>query len=120
MCDRFARSQNSSLPQKFWDNSYWLQKFKLQLMHANSLLKDYHIDNILSALRHPDAKKIYSLGLKKVLIPLIEQSQAQSITQQKITKLEKIQIENVDTDQKPRRPFGRKTNLQKLRELENG
>ncbi len=119
MCDRMARSQNTTLPELFWREKHWANKFVLQVKHANDLLEKYDITAITAALRHPDGKRVYSLGFKSVLIPLIEleQKKIQTRSEQQIPTI----IEKVDTYQKPRQPFAIKKNtLQKIRELDNG
>ena len=116
MCSRKARAESGELPPKFWHDSYWEKQLKLQLKHANDLLKKYKVEAIVEALKHPDAKKIYSLGLKSVIVPLIEKSQKKIDIVREPTK-----IDDVDITQKPRKPFSNKKNpLQILRELENG
>lgn len=119
MCARKARAGGNELTPRFWNETYWKKEFLLQLRHAANLLQNYDIGSIIKALRHPDAKRIYSLGLKSVLVPLIDKIQQDLETQSEIQT--RLVIESVDVNQRPRPPFSRgKSILQRLREIENG
>lgn len=123
MCDRFARSQGTNLPSKFWAQPYWLKKFKLQLKHANTLLQKYDVSLILFALRHPDAKKVYSLGLTSVLIPLMEMEKKKVERSSTLQGSSSIEIKPISIQEQPRKPFvskDRNNILKKLRELDCG
>lgn len=122
MCSRKARAEfGGELPAKFWQDPYWEKQLRLQLKHANDLLKEYSVTSILAALKHPDAKKVYSLGLKNVLLPLIQKAQnKQNLIKNQETK--PITVDIVDVKQTPRKPFvpkNKKNNLQSLRDLDN-
>lgn len=117
MVARKARSKGQSLPQRFWEDAYWRKEMLAQIRHAASLLKEFSIEAILSALRHSDAKYIYSLGLRSTLVPLIRKSQALLDYQ---TGLPATQVEDINIRQKPLPPFGRQPSLlQRIRDLED-
>lgn len=122
MCNRKSRATGSGdLPPKFWEDSYWVKQFLLQVKHANELLGKFEMSDILCALRHPDAKKVYSFGLKSVLEPLIKRAQKLRLSQETQVATKSNQSEptpSVDTTQKPRVPFGTKSKLQSLRDLD--
>jgi hypothetical protein len=127
MCSRKSRAGfGGELPHKFWKDKYWEKQLQLQLLHANKLLKQFDISDILVALKHPDAKRLYSLGLHSVLNPLIERERNLRISrekQQENSKIDLVQWSEVEIDinQQPRKPFAsHKSSLQKLRDLENG
>jgi hypothetical protein len=135
MCSRKSRSdEGKDLPQKFWTDKYWEKQLLLQIRHANELLKQYSVSSILKALKHPDCKRVYSLGLKSVLVPLIERFERQEATTQKVLEAKMAtakdaetteDITPVDVCQKPRPAFSTSKNksknyLQRLRELDNG
>lgn len=122
MCSRKARSDGSELPLKFWQDPYWEKQLKLQLLHANKLLESFEMPDILTGLKHPDAKKVYSLGLKSVLIPLIKRAKKLRLSQERqIASIPKCDpLPSVDITQKPRVPFStNKNKLQSLRDLDN-
>ena len=64
MIDRQARKDGKVLPDKFWNSEIYKRNFQLQLRFANSLLKTYSVAAIISALRTPTGKRIYSLSAK--------------------------------------------------------
>jgi hypothetical protein len=119
MCSRKGRAEGGELAPFFWKEEYWRKEFLKQLRFAADLLKVYSMESILAALRHNDAKRIYSLGAKSALIPLISKIQKQlDIRKEGETT---TVVEPVDVNKPPRKPFGRGISpLQRLRELENG
>ena len=122
MCQRFALSQKESLGNKFWEDKYWLKKFLLQTKHANDLLKQYKIEYILKALEQPDDKKVYSLGLHSVLIPLIKKFIKQESIIQQNSQPQPKQTVSINTLEQPRPVFNNKKKniLDKLREFDDG
>jgi len=72
ICERIAFKDKKTLPRYFWKDKEWFKKFRLQIKFANQLLAEYPADCIIKALRSPKASKIYSLGAKFILVPLIE------------------------------------------------
>jgi hypothetical protein len=122
MCSRKGRSEGNELAPFFWREKYWEKEFLKQLRFARELVEQYSVEAIVAALRHPDAKKIYSFGLKSVLIPLISKEQRRIDTKEEIKQYEKPYVpEHVDIYKQPRKPFGRSPSLlQRLRDLENG
>jgi hypothetical protein len=120
MCSRKGRSEGSELAPFFWREPYWQKEFLKQKRFAEDLLKDFDIQSIIAALKHPDAKKIYSFGAKSTLIPLIQKHQRKLDIREEINS-EGYNPEPVDVYQKPRKPFGRSPSLiQRLRELKDG
>lgn len=122
MCARFARSQGEDLPNRFWTSPYWEKKFKLQMKHANELLREFSAEEIVTALRHPDARRIYSLGLKSVIVPILKEIQKKNKIQEKLQVKTEVEPLIVSAEGAKLRPsFSYKKNfLQKLRELDSG
>jgi hypothetical protein len=121
MCERDAISSNQKLFLKFWNDPYWLKKFKLQLKHANELLETYPVEAILAALKHKDLKKVYSLGLKSAIIPIAERERDKIERSKLAGNICSVEEEEkvIDITQKPRQTFSPGANkLNKLRELE--
>jgi hypothetical protein len=132
MCARAARAQKTELPHKFWNDTYWLKKYKLQLKHAANLLKDFTVGEIIKGLKHQDARRIYSLGLTSVLVPLIEREKKLARIREENNQVNRVEESADDYDTspanasgaeneivQPRKPFSLgKNKLQKLRELD--
>ncbi len=120
MCERKAAIDKNDLPVKFWNNPKWKKFFCLQVIYANSLLKLYSDKAILSVLKDPRTKKIYSLRLEW-LDPLFKEAQAKLDAQEHLEEPAQPMITMTDgeTTLRVRVPFGKKTNFQKLRELDN-
>lgn len=119
MCSRKGRSEGNELSPFFWREKYWEKEFLKQLRFAKELLSQFSMEAILSALRHPDAKRVYSLGLKSTLIPLISKEQTKINNRTRVQ--DEIEVPEVDINKPPRKPFGRGLSpLQRLRDLENG
>lgn len=77
MTARVADRDRYKLPDRFWleKGSKWELEFRQQARKAAELLKDYSIEAIIAALRSTRGKKVYSLGAKSVLAPLIKAEQ---------------------------------------------
>jgi hypothetical protein len=77
MTARVADRDRYKLPDRFWleKGSKWELEFRQQARKAAELLKDYSIQAIIAALRSTRGKKVYSLGAKSVLVPLIKAEQ---------------------------------------------
>ena len=125
MCAKEAASQKENLPDKFWNDDYWNKKFRKQISHATDLLKEYSVEDVLEALRHPDLKRVYSLGLKSAIVPILKRIKARKSRQaQQENSIIKDKDENpvtvtVNILEGPRKPFSTKTSsLKKLRDLE--
>lgn len=75
MCVRMGKKDKKDLPMKFWNTSQWKRPFLLQLQHANALLKVYAVEAVLRALRSRKGSRLYSLGAKQMLLPLVQAEQ---------------------------------------------
>jgi hypothetical protein len=115
MCRRMEARDHVKLEPKFWNtNPIYKKEFLKQVSHANKLLSQYNIEVILAALKHPRAYSVYSLGLKSVLVPLIEAEIAKSeLTASEAGPILKVE----DATTPPRQPLGSKTVLSKLKDL---
>ena len=116
VCLREAESANEGQPAfKLWNTEKWKNKFRSQVTKAYALLKKYDDLAIINALRSPAGKRIYSLRLKN-LENLIKQEQGQIDSQKSIPV--KPQEYKTSGSSPPRKPYGSKSNVQKLREAE--
>src|SRR5687768_14677129 len=75
ICARIARRDNVELVEGFWKSPRWSRECRLQLVLAASLLKEFSVAAVLAALKTTRGKRLYSLGLKSVLVPLIQAEQ---------------------------------------------
>lgn len=72
MCKRFFKTKGyKELPAKFWNDKRFARDYKLQMIRAFALLKEYDGQVILNAINSPDGVKIYSLSAKW-LDPILE------------------------------------------------
>lgn len=62
MVARLARVKGVRLPLKFWNLPAWKRTYRLQLLHAYSVLKLYSPEAVSRALRSPEGKKAFSLN----------------------------------------------------------
>ena len=116
VCIRKAESENIGRPAyALWNTKKWKNYFRSQVTMAYNLLKDYTDKAIINALNSYKGKKIYSLRVK-FLEPIIKSEQ------NKLNKIEtyrKPAKEYEDfTDSKPRKQYGKKSQLNFLRDLD--
>ncbi len=116
VCIRKAESENVGRPAyALWNTKKWKNYFRSQVTMAYNLLKNYTDKAIINALNSYKGKKIYSLRVK-FLEPIIKSEQ------NKLNKIEtyrKPAKEYEDfTDSKPRKQYGKKSQLNFLRDLD--
>src|SRR3972149_4018284 len=70
--EKIAKREKKELPQKFWNHSDWSKQYKIQIIHANTLLKEFPISVIIAALNDQQCWKITSLGARFLLDPLLQ------------------------------------------------
>lgn len=73
ICERIAKKQETFLPYRFWQKPEWKKMFIQQTVQATRLLKEYSVFVILDVLKDYRARKVYSLGAKYVLEPLLKE-----------------------------------------------
>tara|TARA_R110002020_G_scaffold846_5_gene4201 strand:+ start:1320 stop:1760 length:441 start_codon:yes stop_codon:yes gene_type:complete len=116
VCQRQAEKDNIGTPAyKFWNTEKWKKSYTHQIILANRLVKKYDERAIVKALKGARGKSIYSLrfpGLED-LIKKEQESLNRSGDE------ESIDIKDIDTNSKPRKPFGNKSSFSKLRDLDN-
>lgn len=115
MCIRNAEFKNQgSLPYKFWNKKPWDWTFKRQLIAAQNLLKNYSEAALVKAIHSNEFYGIFSLNNPKVL-PILKKYSI--IVEQEASKNQKLDIKEQAESRK--RTYGKKSNLNKLRRLEN-
>ncbi len=111
---RQAAKKGQDLPDKFWSMSEWKLEYKRQIVKANTFLKVYNSDIIISTLLSHKNTWINSLYLPS-LSELIE------ATQMKVDREDHSHIlEFTDnTEAKPGKKYGTQSEISKMRELDN-
>ena len=116
MCTRMAQKENEGTQAyKFWNTEKWKKSYTHQIILANRLVKKHDERAIIKALNSNRGKSIYSLrfpGLEDLITKeerILQRSDAQ----------DSINVEDIETDSKPRKPFGNKSTISKLRDLDD-
>lgn len=117
VCLREAEKERVGRPAyALWNTERWQKKFKSQVTKAYQLLKKYSDKAIISALNSYKGKNIYSLRVG-FLEPIIQNEQ------KRLDKIDSREIKEVEykdnTLEKPRKPFGKKGKLSRLKDLEH-
>ena len=116
MCQRMAEKNNEgSLAYKFWNTKKWKRTYINQIIRANELVEQYDERAIVKFLNSDRGKRIYSLRF-----PNIENMIAEE--ERKLKKLEenKTTVDYKDSSKsQPRKPFGRQSDMSKLRNLDD-
>ena len=113
---REAEKANEGTPAfKLWNTAKWKNKFRSQVTKAYQLLKKYDEIAIINALKSPKGNWMYSLRLKALEnIIKYEQVKVDKEKERKIVPKKYVIKEAAP----PRKPFGRKSTIQKLRDLD--
>lgn len=83
VCTRyFASIGFKELPPKFWCDPRFSRDYRLQIMKAHALLKQYSGPAIIAALNSKQCNKVYSLGAKW-LDPICAQEQRKLESEQR-------------------------------------
>jgi len=108
ICEKSAKKDKKALPNKFWSLLEWKKSFRLQILHANKLLKKYDITPIVKSLNKREARNVYSLGANFILEPLIQIEQKKY--DETIKSLAKTWTKKpVPKDTKPRKKFQKRS-----------
>lgn len=100
---KFEREERGKVPPLFWRHPRYRQLFAREISQAHVLLRKYHPNAIIMALKMYDARFIKSLRNKN-LLPLIEKCQGG--LKDKVF----VQTENTTTG-RPRKAFSKSVNL---------
>lgn len=111
---RQAVKKKKDLPDKFWNMPEWRLEYKRQIVKANTFLKVYDSDIIISTLLNHNNKWINSLWLPS-LGELIEKTQL-DIDKEDHTKILEFS-DNIDA--KPGKKYGTQSEISRMRELDN-
>jgi hypothetical protein len=80
ICEKRAQQQKKDLHYRFWLSKEWSAYYRNQIGSAHKLLQKYGSKAIIAALKHNQAKNIYSLRAPH-LVPIIEQEEKKILQQ---------------------------------------
>jgi hypothetical protein len=117
ICQRYAKHEKAgTLPYKFWNLPKWKKIYIRQVSLANKLIKEYGEEPVVKFTTSSVGLKTISLGARNVKKE-IEKIKFVLDNSQKRATIEVVEIETLEF--KPRKSFGSKTLISRLREIEN-
>lgn len=117
ICQRCATHEKAgTLPYKFWNLPKWKKIYIRQVSLANKLIKEYGEEPVIKFVKSSSGKKTISLGARNVKKE-IEKIKFTLDNSPKRVTIEVIQPEVAEF--KPRKSFGTKTLINRLKEIEN-
>lgn len=117
ICENIASKNKTDLEYKFWNNEIWKKTFVSQVIAANSLLKLYQPQIIVSVIIKAIKKRknVYSLRAKW----LHDELKKESLLQQRTAPTTTVIVKKTTEIEKPRENFiENKTTRAKLRDLD--
>ena len=115
VCQRMAEKNNEgSLSYKFWNSEKWNGLYKQQIFVAHKLVKKYNDSAIVKALNSSRGKRIYSLRFPGLEDLIKKEQEKMELQEQKSSNI----IYDTDISDKRRKPFGKKSPAQRLRDLD--
>lgn len=117
ICQRQAKHEKvGTLPYKFWNKGKWKNIYIRQIGLANKLIKEFGEDAVIKFVNSKEGLKTISLGarnvkkcLEKIRFDIDNAPKSDTIT---VVKIEQLEF-------KSRQPFGNKTLIGRLKEIEN-
>ena len=115
LCLNNAQNRNiGSLPFKFWNVKPWDWTFKRQLMLARKLIKEFSEEALVKAVSSPEFARTFSLNSPKAKSIVHKYHE---IVKAQLSK-ERQELKVIEEAKAPKKRFGRKSSLNKLREIE--
>ena len=115
VCSRVAEKENiGTQSHKFWNTPKWRKMYQYQVVLANRLINKYLEAAIVKAIHSPECRRMYSLRFPP-LETIIQKYQ--KIIKQQEQNSATIKVRE-DATSRRIRSYGKKTALQKLRELD--
>ena len=117
VCQKCATHQKTgTLPYKFWNLPKWKKIYIRQVALANTLIKEYGEEPVIKFITSSSGKNTISLGARNVKkeiekIKNLLDNAPKSVTME-VTSRETLEF-------KPRKSFGKKTLIERLKEIEN-
>lgn len=116
MCIRKAKKQKERLSAGFWHIPKWKKFYRSQIIAANSLLKIYDEKAVLNAVKRKEVSWCYSLRIKRLDQILLEEQD--KVDKEKNNKPKPSEPRKDLTKSKPRKQFGKRNKINKLRKLD--
>lgn len=118
ICQKQATHEKvGTLPYKFWNLPKWKKIYIRQVSLANKLIKEYGEEPVIKFVKSKNGSKTISLGARNVKKDIEKIKYALDNAPKHVT-IEVIKVEPLEF--RPRKSFGTKTLIQKLKEIENG
>lgn len=116
MVTRLAHHKCINLPYKFWNTPEWKKLFKQELIKANALLKIYEPEAIIGVLHRKENEWIHSLLYPRLNDMILEEQRKLDLIESRVDNTIEFTKETIT---QPLKPFGKKSKISKLRELDN-
>jgi len=108
ICEKQALKKAEPLFFRFWNSPKWEKEFKTQLFFANSLLKLYSPQAILTGLKDKRAYSVHSLGASFILDEIFKEEQEKLDKAEEAFKKAPPPEEKKVVVEKPRPKFNQK------------
>lgn len=117
LCQRQATKEKAgTLAYKFWNKGKWKNIYVRQISSANKLIKEFGEGVLIRFLNSREGRDIFSLGIRTIRQKL-EAFKAKMADE---PSGESVVIERQSNQYQSRKPFGHKTLLQRIKEIDNG
>lgn len=117
ICQRCATHEKAgTLPYKFWNLPKWKKIYIRQVSLANKLIKEYGEEPVIKFVKSSSGKKTISLGARNVKKDIEKIKYTLDNSAKHVT----IEVTQPEVSEfKPRKSFGTKTLINRLKEIEN-
>lgn len=118
ICQQQAKHEKAgTLPYKFWNKGKWKSIYIRQIGLANKLIKEFGEDAVIKFIKSKEGVKTISLGARnvKTFLGKIRYELDNAPKHDTI-----VVVETQELEFKSRKPFGNKTLIGRLKEIENG
>lgn len=103
---KIAKREKKEFPRQFWNLPEYNKKYRLQLVHANKLLKKYNVGVIALAINDKRCYNLTSLGANYILEPIIKEYEKQhNKIKEELKHTESLEV----SSEKPRKIFKKKS-----------
>lgn len=116
ICQRIAdKDKVGTLAYKFWNNDKWKKIYIRQVGLANKLVKTWGDECVVRFIKSKKGSKILSLGMKGIADQIEFFKKSLDIREPSVT----IEVNRV-SEYTPRKPFGQKSLIARIKEIDNG
>jgi hypothetical protein len=118
ICQQQAKHEKAgTLPYKFWNKGKWKNIYIRQIGLANKLIKEFGEDAVIKFIKSKEGLRTISLGARNVKTSLAKIRYELDNAPKHDTIIE---VKTQELEFKPRKSFGSKTLIERLKEIENG